>query len=112
MRATSRLLANVKSSRFLEPNTPTGLTGLWTHPSPRPTLIFVYSTILDKLKALPEMSVYRKSTESLTKRRLEIVRSVKPPGYDEWAAHAKKIIAENPQVFESDKPIAFPTKGT
>src|SRR6266487_2308508 len=67
MRATSRLFASVKSGRFLEPNTQTGLTGLLTHPSPRPTLIFVYNSILDKLKALPETSVYRQSTESLTK---------------------------------------------
>src|SRR4051812_25976705 len=112
MRATSRLFASVKPGRFLEPNTQTGLTGLLTHPSPRPTLIFVYNTILDKLKALPETSMYRQSTESLTKSRLAIVQSVKPPGYDEWAARAKKIITDNPVVFESDEPITFPKKGT
>jgi NADH dehydrogenase (ubiquinone) 1 alpha subcomplex subunit 5 len=56
--------------------------------------------------------VYRQSTESLTKSRLAIVQSVKPPGYDEWAARAKKIIADNPKVFESNKPTAFPEKGT
>ena len=101
MRSTVRLLANVKPGRFLEAGTPTGLTGLFTHDAPRSTLVYVYTSTLDKLKALPETSVYRQSAESLTKHRLKIVESVKPPGYDEWAEKAKATIAAHPDVFNT-----------
>jgi len=101
MRRTTRLLAAVKPARFLEPNTPTGLTGLFTHAAPRSTLIYIYSATLDKLKTFPEDSVYRKSTENLTQHRLKIISSIKPAGYDEWSAKAEKIIAENPEVFNT-----------
>lgn len=100
MRATLRLLANVKSARFLEPFTPTGLTGLTTHPSPRPTLIYLYTTTLEKLKAFPESSVYRQSTEALTRHRLNIVESAKPPGFDAWLQRVKTAIAEDPERFK------------
>lgn len=102
MQRTARLLASVKgSARFLEANTPTGLTGLFTHPAPRSTLIYIYSSTLDKLKKFPEDSIYRQSTEALTKYRLDIVKSVVPAGYEEWAARAKKTIAEHPEVFNT-----------
>ncbi|KAI9784065.1 MAG: hypothetical protein M1835_003656 [Candelina submexicana] len=101
MRATTRLLARVKPGRFLEPNTPTGLTGLFTHPAPRSQLIYLYSSTLEKLKALPESSVYRQSTEALTKHRLKIIESVKPEGFDAWAERARKQITENPEVFKT-----------
>jgi NADH dehydrogenase (ubiquinone) 1 alpha subcomplex subunit 5 len=101
MRRTSRLLAAVKPARYLEAGTPTGLTGLFTHAAPRPTLIYLYSSTLDKLKQLPESSVYRQSTEALTKNRLKIINSVVPAGLDEWSAKAKKIIAEHPEVFNT-----------
>jgi NADH dehydrogenase (ubiquinone) 1 alpha subcomplex subunit 5 len=101
MRGTSRLLASLKKARYLEPGTPTGLTGLFTHPSPRSTLIYLYSSTLDKLKQLPESSVYRQSAEALTKHRLNIVNSVVPEGYEEWSAKAKKILAEHPEVFNT-----------
>ncbi|KAI9821308.1 MAG: hypothetical protein M1827_004044 [Pycnora praestabilis] len=101
MRGTIRLFARVKPGRFLEPNTPTGLTGLFTHPAPRSTLIYLYSSTLDKLKHLPEASVYRQSTESLTRHRLKVVESIKPEGYDAWADRAKKQIAEHPEVFNT-----------
>ena len=94
MRRTFRLLANVKPARYLEPGTATGLTGVYTHPSPRSTLLFLYSTTLDKLKAVPEHSVYRQSVEALTKHRMAIVESAVPPGYDEWAAKARRLLAE------------------
>lgn len=101
MRATLRLLANVKPARYLEPFTPTGLTGLTTHPSPRPTLIYLYTTTLDKLKALPESSVYRQSTEALTRHRLKIVEASKPPGFEAWLQRVKTAIAEDPERFKS-----------
>jgi NADH dehydrogenase (ubiquinone) 1 alpha subcomplex subunit 5 len=101
MRRTSRLLAAVKPARYLEAGTPTGLTGLFTHAAPRSTLIYIYSSTLDKLKQLPESSVYRQSTEALTKHRLNIINSVVPAGFEEWSAKAKKIIAEHPEVFNT-----------
>ncbi|KAI9839322.1 MAG: hypothetical protein M1819_003317 [Sarea resinae] len=99
MRAASRLLASVKGARFLEPNSPTGLTGLFTHPAPRSALIYTYSLTLDKLKAFPESSAYRTSTEGLTQHRLSIVESVKPEGYEAWAERAKKLVSRNPETF-------------
>ena len=107
MRPAHRFLASVKPGRYLEAGNPTGLTGLFTHPAPRSTLIYLYSSTLDKLKAFPESSVYRQSAESLTRHRLKIVEGTKPTGWDEWAAKAKKQIAEHPEVFntpEGDTP--------
>ncbi|KAF1946833.1 hypothetical protein EJ02DRAFT_366281 [Clathrospora elynae] len=90
MRAAARLFASVKPGQFLEVGAPTGLTGLFTHPSPRSTLLYNYHATLDKLKQMPESSVYRQSTEALTKQRLAAVESSKPQGWDEWQA---KILA-------------------
>jgi len=104
MRSTSRLLANVKSAaKYLEPNTPTGLTGLTTHPAPRPALIYTYRQTLNKLSQLPSNSVYRQSTEALTKHRLEIVESTKPTGYDAWLARVQKQIDASPAAYEKMK---------
>ncbi|KAL8910294.1 MAG: hypothetical protein Q9171_004417 [Xanthocarpia ochracea] len=102
MRSTTRLLAVVKSERFLTPGNPTGLTGLLTHPAPRSQLIYLYSSTLDKLSKLPEYSVYRQSAEAITKQRLSIINGFKPPGYEEWAQRAKQKIKEHPNVFGKD----------
>ncbi|KAK5237710.1 hypothetical protein LTR99_000331 [Exophiala xenobiotica] len=100
MRSTSRLLATVKSAtKFLEPNTPTGLTGLPTHPAPRPALIWTYRETLKKLGQIPKSSVYRQSTEALTKQRLEIVEAQKPEGYEQWLERVRKQIAANPAAY-------------
>ncbi|KAF7590535.1 hypothetical protein BBP40_002676 [Aspergillus hancockii] len=101
MRSTLRLLANVKPARYLEPFAPTGLAGLQTHPSPRPTLIYLYTTTLQKLKLFPESSVYRQSTEALTRQRLQIVESTKPPGYEAWLERVKKTVGAEPERFAS-----------
>ena len=101
MRTAARLLATVKPGRFLEPGNPTGLTGLLTHPSPRSTLIATYVATLDKLQTLPEHSVYRQSAEAIARHRLNIVESVKPEGYDEWAQRQDEKIRANPDVFRS-----------
>lgn len=94
MRPTLRLLA-----RYLEPGTPTGLTGLWTHATPRSTLLYLYGSTLNKLQAFPETSLYRQSVESVTKHRLSLVENTEPAGYKEWAARAKELIAKNPGQF-------------
>lgn len=92
MRATLRRFANIQLGRFLEAGNPTGLTGLLTHPTPRSTLLYLYSQTLEKLKALPEHSVYRQSTEALTKHRYKIVESFKAPGYEEWCKKAQETV--------------------
>lgn len=86
MRSAARLYAAVSQAgpRTLQPGAPTGLTGLRTHPAPRSTLIYLYSSTLSKLQQIPESSVYRQATEALTRKRLEIVKAVKPPGLDAW----------------------------
>lgn len=97
MRSTPRLQATVKSAaRYLEAYTPTGLTGLNTHPSPRPALLYTYHQTLQKLKQLPANSVYRQSTEALTKHRLKVVEEIKPPGHAEWLQRVQNIIKSDP----------------
>lgn len=101
MRAALRLLASVqKGARFLEPGTPTGLTGLFTHASPRSTLLYLYSATLNQLKQFPESSVYRQSTEALTKHRMSIIENVKPAGLEEWQKRVQVIVDEYPGAFE------------
>lgn len=94
MRATTRLLA-----RYLEAGTPTGLTGLWTHSTPRSTLLYLYGTTLNKIQSVPESSLYRQSVESVTKHRMSIVEAAIPPGYDEWAAKAKELVGKDTEHF-------------
>lgn len=101
MRPSIRLHATVKSAaRYLEANTPTGLTGLSTHPTPRPTLLLTYNQTLEKLQQIPANSVYRQSCEALTKHRLSIVEATKPPGYDEWLGRVQKVIDSNPDAYK------------
>ncbi|KAK3398691.1 NADH-ubiquinone oxidoreductase 29.9 kDa subunit, mitochondrial [Sordaria brevicollis] len=101
MRAALRLFASAAtgtvrpSARFLKPGSPTGLTGLGTHPSPRSALLYLYNQTLDKLKQIPEHSLYRQSSEALTKHRLAIVEQYKPEGYDAWQARASKLLNEH-----------------
>ena len=103
MRATLRLLAAVRpaAGRYLETGAPTGLAGLVTHGTPRSTLLFLYTSTLDRLRAaaVPEHSVYRQSVEALTRHRLALVEGVVPEGYEAWAERARKLIQENPEQF-------------
>ncbi|KAL8746615.1 MAG: hypothetical protein Q9190_001394 [Brigantiaea leucoxantha] len=94
MRPTPSSLAS------LTPHVPTGLTGLFTHPLPRPHLLYLYTTTLTRLRHLPDHSVYRQSTEALTNHRLNIVRSVKPPGYQEWAKRAEALLEQHPNLLD------------
>ncbi|KAH6660691.1 ETC complex I subunit conserved region-domain-containing protein [Truncatella angustata] len=99
MRRTLRLFAAVKPVRYLEAGNPTGLTGLYTHNSPRSTLLYLYGSTLDKIKTAPESSLYRQSIEAQTKHRMSIVSAAVPPGYNEWQQNAQKILKENPEGF-------------
>lgn len=112
MRATLRRFANVQPGRFLEAGNPTGLTGLLTHPAPRSTLLYLYTQTLEKLKALPEHSVYRQSTEALTKHRYKIVESFKAPGYEDWRMKALETVQKYQGVGmgNSESPIRGVTK--
>lgn len=94
MRPTSRVLA-----RYLEAGTPTGLTGLWTHSTPRSTLLYLYGSTLNKLQSIPETSMYRQSVEATTKHRMALVEKTVPPGYDEWAARARELVSKNREQF-------------
>ncbi|KAH3915516.1 hypothetical protein HBI56_149250 [Parastagonospora nodorum] len=100
MRAAARLFASVKPGQFLEAGAPTGLTGLLTHPSPRSTLLHHYTSTLDKLKQIPESSVYRQSTEALTKHRLAIVEQSKPAGWEEWEDKIKAQMEKDPGLVK------------
>ncbi|KAI1096035.1 ETC complex I subunit conserved region-domain-containing protein [Rostrohypoxylon terebratum] len=109
MRSSLRLFAAVKpGARYLEAGVPTGLTGLWTHAAPRSALIFWYSQTLEKLKKIPEASLYRQSIEALTRHRLSVVQAVEPPGYAEWHAQARKIVDEHP---DGQFPVITQTPG-
>ncbi|KAH7022489.1 ETC complex I subunit conserved region-domain-containing protein [Ilyonectria destructans] len=94
MRPTARVFA-----RYLEAGTPTGLTGLWTHGTPRSTLLYLYGTTLSKLQTMPETSMYRQSVEAVTKHRMSLVEQMVPPGYDQWAIKAKELVSQNAAQF-------------
>lgn len=102
MRQTLRLLASVKpvAARYLEAGAPTGLTGVHTYPTPRSTLLYLYSSTLDKLQTIPETSVYRQSVEAVTKHRMALVQAVKPAGYDEWKVKAQALVDQHPEHFD------------
>lgn len=99
MRCTFRRLASTHAARYLETGTPTGLTGLFTHPSPRSTLLYTYHSTLEALSKLPEYSLYRQSTEAITKHRMAIVASVEPPGFAAYVEKTKATIAAHPWAF-------------
>lgn len=54
---------------------PTGLTGIYQHPNPRPALIALYNHTLTVLDTkFPKDSVYKQSVEALTRNRLKVVQ--------------------------------------
>ena len=96
MRPTLRLLASIqKGAQYLEPGTPTGLAGLLTAASPRHRLLFLYNDTLTKLQRLPEHSVYRQSTEALTRHRLSIIERTVPSGLQEWEGSVKQKVDDH-----------------
>ena len=102
MKAATRLLASVAKggAQYLEPGAPTGLTGLLTHAAPRTALLYTYNTTLDKLAQFPESSVYRQSTEALTRHRLAIIEKTRPAGLAEWQSRVQDTLKEHPQAFK------------
>jgi NADH dehydrogenase (ubiquinone) 1 alpha subcomplex subunit 5 len=102
MRSTIARLAN--PSRFLTPGNPTGLTGLLTHPSPRTTLVVLYTSTLSKLKQFPAHSSYRTAVEALTKHRLNLVESYKPARWEEWNSKAQEVLKKYPTLFAKPGP--------
>lgn len=55
---------------------PTGLTGIYEHPNPRPALIALYNHTLKVLDTkFPKESIYKQSVEALTKNRLAVVEA-------------------------------------
>ncbi|EMR11717.1 hypothetical protein PNEG_00151 [Pneumocystis murina B123] len=52
----------------------TGLTGIDGHLNPRPVLLEIYQETLKVLSSIPDHSVYRQATETLTKQRQMIVK--------------------------------------
>jgi NADH dehydrogenase (ubiquinone) 1 alpha subcomplex subunit 5 len=100
MRSSARLFATAKSAaRYLEPNSPTGLTGLPTHPAPRPALIYNYRQTLTRLAQINASSVYRQATENLIKQRLQIVEDTIPEGFDAYVEKVKKQIEARPDAY-------------
>ena len=106
MRASLRLLATVKS-KPLTAGAPTGLTGLSTHPSPRSTLLYLYSATLNTLSGFPPHSIYRQSVEALTKSRKSILEAVTPEGYEAWLERSRKKIAQDPETFGKAENISI-----
>ena len=54
---------------------------------------------MDKLKQFPEHSIYRQSTEALTKHRMSIIEKVKPAGLEEWQGRIQKVVDNHPEAF-------------
>lgn len=52
---------------------PTGITGIYQHPNPRPALLALYDATLKELEKFPKDSVYRQSVEGITQTRKEVV---------------------------------------
>ena len=53
----------------------TSLTGLATHPEPKPLLLSLYRRTLSVASRLPSTSVYRQSVEAITSSRLKSLES-------------------------------------
>lgn len=104
MRPTTRLLAIAK---YLEAGTPTGLTGLWTHGTPRSALIYLYGQTLHRLQAIPSTSVYRQSVEATTLHRLGIVEKMVPAGHEQWTEKAKKLMEITPATFQEAVGLSY-----
>ena len=50
---------------------------------------------------MPESSLYRQSTEALTRHRLSIISAAEPEGHAAWSEKAQKTIVEHPEVFNT-----------
>ncbi|RDL33628.1 NADH-ubiquinone oxidoreductase 29.9 kDa subunit [Venustampulla echinocandica] len=105
MRRTFRQLAAVKPAQYLEAGAPTGITGLRTNASPRSALLYLYSQTLDKLSQIPETSLYRQSTEAVTKHRMAIANAIVPEGQAAWKAKTDQLVKDHPEIFAEEKEV-------
>ena len=104
MRSTFPLLQ--AKAAYIHPFTPTGITGILSHPCPRPTLISIYSTTLTLLQSLPLTSLYRISTTNITAHRLSLVSSTLPPDFQTY--HTTHIKPHLPTLLSSAKKAGWP----
>lgn len=100
MRPALRLLATLRRGQYLQPGTPTGLTGLLTANSPRSQLLYLYNSTLEKLQQFPDHSIYRQSTEALTRHRMSIIESVRPEGLEAWQSRVAHLVESHPKAFK------------
>lgn len=52
---------------------------------------------------MPEHSVYKKSTEALTRHRMRIVEGIKPAGLQEWQQRVASLVDAHPDAFKRVK---------
>ncbi|KAF5094542.1 hypothetical protein D0Z03_002052 [Geotrichum reessii] len=71
----TRFLRNAQNILIkAESGNPTGITGIYQHPNPRPALLAVYNATLKELEtSFPKSSVYRQSVENIITARKAIV---------------------------------------
>ncbi|GAA5995174.1 hypothetical protein JCM5350_001859 [Sporobolomyces pararoseus] len=89
-RATRRLLAAAPSanqaatpSASLRTKVSTGIAGYSVHPEPLRALTETYQGTLTLLQQIPASAVYRQSAESITKERLEVIKSIGGQGTEQ-----------------------------
>ncbi|GAA5870469.1 hypothetical protein JCM16303_002014 [Sporobolomyces ruberrimus] len=88
LRATRRLLQAVPTSQpastsSLRTKISTGIAGYPVHPEPISALTETYQGTLTLLQQIPGSAVYRQSTESITKERLDAVKSLGGEGSEQ-----------------------------
>ncbi|GAA5907963.1 complex I NDUFA5 subunit family protein [Sporobolomyces salmoneus] len=90
IRATRRLLQAVpttahpaNSPSSLRTKISTGIAGYPVHPEPLRALSQTYQGTLTLLQQIPASAVYRQSTESITKERLEAIKSIGGQGTEQ-----------------------------
>ena len=57
--------------------------------------MWLYNATLARLSAFPENSVYRQSTEALTRQRLRTVASVEPAGFQEYKDRIGNLLGQS-----------------
>ncbi|KAF3942136.1 hypothetical protein ABW19_dt0206570 [Dactylella cylindrospora] len=92
----------VKSTPRLVAFHPTGITGIATHPAPRPTLLNLYNSILRDLKQFPKESAYRTATEALVTHRKKIVEEQIPAGWDAFCKELSSKGLDSPPKYDDE----------
>ncbi|KAF3906700.1 hypothetical protein ABW20_dc0110537 [Dactylellina cionopaga] len=104
MRPAVRLFQAAKAATGRTPRLeafhPTGIAGLPTHPSPRPTLLNLYNSTLKKLSELPQESAYRTATEAIVNHRKRVVEEQIPAGFDIWCKDRERRGLDSPPKYD------------